>query len=138
MITTSARWKPIFPKALIRFKLTKTSISSRSPTYATSQWTKSEVSIHNIKKKSYRAKASRTHCAFHKTRSVRSSTVRIRFMPTVPANCSRIGVQWPSGTTVQPPRGEVALPKPAVVHPLTIKSKTGIPWEPLRQNMVYA
>ena len=50
MITTSARWKPIFPKALIRFKLTKTSISSRSPTYATSQWTKSEVSIHNIKK----------------------------------------------------------------------------------------
>ena len=98
----------------------------------------SEVSIHNIKKKSYRAKASRTHCAFHKTRSVRSSTVRIRFMPTVPANCSRIGVQWPSGTTVQPPRGEVALPKPAVVHPLTIKSKTGIPWEPLRQNMVYA
>lgn len=90
------------------------------------------------KKKSYRVKASRTHCAFHKTRSVRSSTVRIRFMPTVPANCSRIGVQWPSGTTVQPPRGEVALPKPAVVHPLTIKSKTGIPWEPLRQNMVYA
>lgn len=90
------------------------------------------------KKKSYRAKASRTHCAFHKTRSVRSSTVRIRFMPTVPANCSRIGVQWPSGTTVQPPRGEVALPKPAVVHPLTIKSKTEIPWEPLRQNMVYA
>ena len=46
-------------------------------------------------------------------------------MPTVPANCSRIGVQWPSGTTVQPPRGEVALPKPAVVHPLTIKSKNG-------------
>lgn len=90
------------------------------------------------KKKSYRAKASRTHCAFHKTRSVRSSTVRIRFMPTVPANCSRIGVQWASGTTVQPPRGEAALPKPAVVHPLTIKSKTGIPWEPLRQNMVYA
>lgn len=79
------------------------------------------------KKKSYRAKASRTHCAFHKTRSVRSSTVRIRFMPTVPANCSRIGVQWPSGTTVQPPRGEVALPKPAVVHPLTIKSKRGYP-----------
>ena len=36
------------------------------------------------------------------------------------------------------PRGEAALPKPAVVHPLTIKSKTGIPWEPLRQNMVYA
>ena len=92
----------------------------------------------NVPMKSYRAKASRTHCAFHKTRSVRSSTVRIRFMPTVPANCSRIGVQWPSGTTVQPPRGEVALPKPAVVHPLTIKSKTGIPWEPLRQNMVYA
>ena len=97
-----------------------------------------QIRSHNIKKKSYRAKASRTHCAFHKTRSVRSSTVRIRFMPTVPANCSRIGGQWPSGTTVQPPRGEVALPKPAVVHPLTIKSKTGIPWEPLRQNMVYA
>lgn len=90
------------------------------------------------KKEIIPGESSRTHCAFHKTRSVRSSTVRIRFMPTVPANCSRIGVQWPSGTTVQPPRGEVALPKPAVVHPLTIKSKTGIPWEPLRQNMVYA
>lgn len=115
------------PESTDTIQVNKTSISSRSPTYATSQWTKSEVSIHNIKKKSYRVKASRTHCAFHKTRSVRSSTVRIRFMPTVPANCSRIGVQWPSGTTVQPPRGEVALPKPAVVHPLTIKSKRGYP-----------